>query len=53
MSGVKHRQERGTTVMTRDEVLRQRRQIRRRIKDVITERKLLQLEQATEAQPRD
>jgi hypothetical protein len=31
-----------TTVMTKDELLRQRRQMRRRIKDVLTERRLLQ-----------
>jgi hypothetical protein len=32
----------GTTVMSKDELLRQRRQMRRRIKDVLTERRLLQ-----------
>jgi hypothetical protein len=32
----------GTTVMTKDELLREKRQMRRRIKDVIAERRLLQ-----------
>jgi hypothetical protein len=39
--------------MTRDEVLRQRRQMRRRIKDVITERRLLQLQKDADAESRD
>jgi hypothetical protein len=41
--------------MTRDEVVRRRRQMRRRIKDVITERRLLQLqqEQPTDTEPAD
>jgi hypothetical protein len=39
--------------MTRDEVLRQRRQMRRRIKDVLAERRLLQLQRPAEAKPRD
>jgi hypothetical protein len=42
MPDVQHPAERGTTVMTKDELLRQRRQMRRRIKDVLTERRLLQ-----------
>jgi hypothetical protein len=55
MSGVHCPAERGTIVMTRDEVLRQRRQMRRRIKDVITERRLLQLQLAppADADPRE
>jgi hypothetical protein len=43
----------GPTVLTREEVLRQRRQMRRRIMDVVNERRLLlQIQEEAESKAR-